>query len=110
MFCLATDLLVPEEYLALGLVCRHPRRWGCETVIRHHKTDMGEGQPMLHSDPEGIMQEIWALFAVYTGDLQDRRHCRERGGHPPDMISFPHALAVATNTVAAFPPGRLQDR
>ena len=27
---------------------------------------MGEGQPVLRSkDPEGVMQEMWALFAVY---------------------------------------------
>jgi hypothetical protein len=27
---------------------------------------MGWGQPMLRSgDPEGVMQEMWALFAVY---------------------------------------------
>ena len=25
-------------------------------------------------------------------------------GIPPDRISFPHALAAATDTVAAFPP------
>jgi len=37
-----------------------------ETVIGHHKTGMGEGQPVLRSgDPEGVMQEMWALFAVY---------------------------------------------
>jgi hypothetical protein len=38
------------------------------------------------------------------GNLQDRRHRGERHGHPPDKISFPHALAAATGTVAAFPP------
>jgi len=28
----------------------------------HHKTDMGEGQPVLRSkDPAGVMQEMWAL-------------------------------------------------
>ena len=43
-----------------------PRRWGCETVIGRHKTDMGEGQPVLRSkDPAGVEQEMWALFAVY---------------------------------------------
>ena len=35
--------------------------------IGHHKTDMGQGQPVLRSgDPEGVLQEMWALFAVST--------------------------------------------
>jgi hypothetical protein len=37
------------------------------------------------------------------GHLHAHRDRRERGGHPPDRISFPHALAAATDTVAAFP-------
>ena len=66
MFALVTDLLDIEEYPALDLACCYPDRWGCETVIGHHKTDMGEGRPVLRSkDPEGVMQEMWALFAVY---------------------------------------------
>jgi len=48
-----------EEYPALDLACCYPDRWGCETVIGHHKTDMGEGQPVLRSkDPEGVAQEM----------------------------------------------------
>ena len=65
MFCLVTSLLDVEKYQALDLACAYPLRWGCETVIGHHKTDMGEGQRVLRSgDPEGVMQEMWALFAV----------------------------------------------
>jgi hypothetical protein len=41
-------------------------RWGCETVIGHHKTDMGAGMAVLRSkDPAGVAQGMWALFAVY---------------------------------------------
>ena len=66
VFCLVTSLLDAEEYPALDLAWCYPDQWGCETVIGHHKTDMGEGQPVLRSkDPEGVMQEMWALFAVY---------------------------------------------
>ena len=105
VFCLVTDLLDVEEYPALDLACCYPDRWGCETVIGHHKTDMGQGQPILRSgDPEGVIQEMRALFAVYQA------FCRLVGigvnaaGIPPARISFPHALAAATDTVAAFPP------
>jgi Insertion element 4 transposase N-terminal/Transposase DDE domain len=105
VFCLVTDLLDTEEYPALDLACCYPGRWGCETVIGHHKTDMGEGQPVLRSkDPEGVMQEMWALFAVYQAICKIVGIAVHAAGIPPARISFPHALAAATDTVAAFPP------
>ncbi len=105
VFCLVTDLLDAEEYPALDLACGYPLRWGCETVIGHHKTDMGEGQPVLRSgDPEGVMQEMWALFAVYQAICRIVGIGAHAAGIPPEKISFPHALAAATDTVAAFPP------
>ena len=105
LFCLVTDLLDVEEYPALDLACAYPLRWGCETVIGHHKTDMGEGQPVLRSkDPEGVAQEMWALFAVYQATCQLIGAGVAAAGIPPDRISFPHALAAAAATVAAFPP------
>ena len=105
VFCLVTDLLDAEGYPALDLACAYPLRWGCETVIGHHKTDMGEGQPVLRSgDPEGVMQEMWALFAVYQAICTIVGIAVDAAGIPPDKISFPHALAAATSTVAAFSP------
>jgi hypothetical protein len=105
VFCLVTSLLDIEEYPALDLACAYPLRWGCETVIGHHKTDMGEGQPVLRSkDPEGVAQEMWALFAVYQAICTIAGIGASAMGIPPDRISFPHALAAAAVTVAAFPP------
>ena len=105
VFALVTDLLDVEEYPALDLACCYPDRWGCETVIGHHKTDMGEGRPVLRSkDPEGVMQEMWALFAVYQAICTITGIAVNAAGIPPARISFPHALAAATGTVAAFPP------
>jgi hypothetical protein len=105
VFCLVTDLLDVEEYPALDLACAYPLRWGCETVIGHHKTGMGEGQPVLRSgDPEGVMQEMRALFAVYQAISRLTGIAADAAGIPPDQISFPHALAAATAAVAAFPP------
>ena len=105
---LVTDLLDVEEYPALDLACCYPDRWGCETVIGHHKTDMGEGQPVLRSkDPEGVMQEMWALFAVCQAICTIVGIAVNAAGMPPARISFPHALAAATDTVAAFPPDQL---
>jgi hypothetical protein len=105
VFALVTDLLDTEEYPALDLACCYPDRWGCETVIGRHKTDMGEGQPVLRSkDPEGVMQEMWALFAVYQAICRIIGIAVNAAGIPPARISFPHALAAATDTIAAFPP------
>ncbi|MGH3124696.1 MAG: IS4 family transposase [Streptosporangiaceae bacterium] len=105
VFCLVTSLLDPEEHPALDLACCYPRRWGCETVIGHHKTDMGDGQPVLRSkDPVGVEQEMWALFAVYQAICKIIGIGAAAAGIPPDTISFPHALAAATDTVVAFSP------
>jgi Transposase DDE domain len=105
VFALVTSLLDTEEYPALDLACCYPDRWGCETVIGRHKTDMGEGQPVLRSgDPEGVLQEMWALFAVYQAICRLVGIGADAMGIPPGRISFPHALQAATDTVAAFPP------
>jgi Insertion element 4 transposase N-terminal/Transposase DDE domain len=105
VFCLVTDLIDSEEYPALDLARCYPERWGCETVIGHHKTDMGEGLPVLRSkDPAGVQQEMWALFAVYQALCKIIGIGAAAAGIPPARISFPHALAAATDTVAAFPP------
>jgi Insertion element 4 transposase N-terminal/Transposase DDE domain len=105
VFCLVTSLLDPQEYPALDLACCYPARWSCETVIGHHKTDMGDGQPVLRSkDPAGVEQEMWALFAVYQAICKITGAGAAAAGIPPDKISFPRALAAATDTVAAFSP------
>jgi hypothetical protein len=105
VFALVTDLLDIDAYPALDLACAYPMRWGVETVIGHHKTDMGPGKPVLRShDPEGVAQEMWALFAVYQAIHTLIGAAAEATGIPPDKISFPHALAAVTDTVTAdFP-------
>ncbi len=106
LFCLVTDLLDPETYPALDLAGAYPMRWECETVIGHHKSDMGAGMAVLRSkDPEGVAQEMWALFAVYQAIHTLIGAAVEATGIPPEKISFPHALAAATDSVTAgFPP------
>ena len=105
-FCLVTDLLDPEAHPALDLAGAYPMRWGCETVIGDHKTDMGAGMAVLRSkDPEGVAQEMWALFAVYQAIHTLIGAAVDATGIPPDKISFPHALAAATDSaMAGFSP------
>ena len=106
VFALVTDLLDPEAYPALDLACAYPMRWEAETVIGHHKTDMGAGMAVLRSkDPEGVAQEMWALFAVYQAIHTLIGAALDATGIPPDKVSFPHALAAVTDSVTAgFPP------
>jgi len=106
VFALVTDLLDVETHPALDLACAYPTRWECETVIGHHKTDMGQGMAVLRSkDPEGVAQEMWALFAVYQAIHTLIGAAVDTSGIPPDKISFPHVLAAATDSVTAgFPP------
>jgi Insertion element 4 transposase N-terminal/Transposase DDE domain len=108
LFCLVTDLLDVEAYPAVDLAGAYPMRWECETVIGHHKTDMGAGMAVLRSkDPEGVTQEMWALFAVYQAIHTLIGAAVDATGIPPEKISFPHALAAATDSVTAgFPPSR----
>ena len=96
VFALVTDLLEPETYPALYLACAYPMRWSAETVIGHHKTDMGAGKAVLRSkEPEGVAQEMWALFAVYQAIHTLIGTAVDATGVPPEKISFPHALAAA---------------
>ena len=105
VFCLVTSLLDTEEYPALDLACCYPDRWGCETVIGHHKTDMGEGQPVLRSkDPEGVTQEMWALFAVYQAICRIVGIARERGGHSPGTDQLPARPGRRDEHRRGFPP------
>lgn len=106
VFALVTDLLDPELYPALDLACAYPMRWEAETVIAHHKTNMGQGMAVLRShDPEGVAQEMWALFAVYQAIHTLIGVAVDAVGVPPEKISFPHALAAVTDSVTAgFPP------
>src|SRR5689334_4634244 len=108
VFALVTDLLDVQAYPALDLACAYPMRWEAETVIGHHKTDMGEGMPTLRSkDPEGVAQEMWALFAVYQAIHTLIGAAVDATGIPPEQISFPQALTAVTDTVTAeFPPSR----
>jgi hypothetical protein len=106
VFCLVTDLVDPEEWPMLDLACAYPCRWAVETLIGYQKTDLGEGQPVLRSkDPEGVYQEMWALFAVYQAICRLIGVAADATGAPPETISFRHAVTAATDSIpAAFPP------
>jgi hypothetical protein len=85
LFCLVTDLLDIEEYPKLDLARAFPRRWDSKAVIGRYENDVGEGRPLLRSkDPEGVAQEMWALFAVYQAVHQRPGAV----GMPPGTVGF----------------------
>jgi hypothetical protein len=52
-------------------------------------------------DPQGVAQEMWALFAVYQAIHTLIGAAARATGVPPEKIGFPHALTAATETVTA---------
>lgn len=80
-------------------------RWQRETVIEQHKTDLGAGMAVLRSRTPrawprrcGRCSRVYRAFHTLIGAAVDAT------GIPPDEISFPHALAAASDSVAAgFP-------
>ena len=103
MFCLVTDVL-DVVHPALDLACACPQRWGCETVIGHHKPTWARASRCCAARSLGASprKEMWALFAVYQAICQLIGAGIDALGIPPERISFPHALAAATDTIAAF--------
>ena len=87
LFCLVTDLLDPQGYPALDLARCYPARWECETVIGRHKTDMGEGQPVLRSkDPAWALSRRCGAVRRVPGDLQHHRDLGGCRGDPPGHV------------------------
>jgi len=106
VFRLVTDLIDPDKYPAVNLACCYPERWRCEAVIGRHKSDMGEGYPVLRSkDPAGVAQEMWALFAVYQALCKTMGTGAATAGISPARISFPPALAATADSPGEFLSG-----
>ena len=75
-------------------------------MIGDHKTDMGAGMAVLRSkDPEGVAQEMWALFAVYQAIHTLIGAAVDATGIPPDRsASRTHWPPRPTRSRRAFPP------
>jgi len=90
VFALVTDLIDIEAYPALDLACAYPMRWECETVIGHHKTDMGQGMAVLRSkDPRRRRPGDVGPVRGLPGDPHPHRGRRRRHRHPTRQDQFP---------------------
>jgi hypothetical protein len=105
VFCLVTSLLDVEEYPALDLACCYPDRWGLRD--RHRPPQDGHGRGPAGAaveGPRGGNAGNVGAFRRLPGHLQDRRHRRERGGHPAGKDQLPARPGRRDRHRRGFPP------
>jgi hypothetical protein len=116
LFCMVTNLLDPGEAPIEDIPALYHQRWSGETMLDAVKTELRGGPDVLlrSQSPDGVRQEMWALFCLYQGlaDLigDAARHHRT----DPDRISFLRARNAARRSVpriqADFPPSTVATR
>jgi hypothetical protein len=109
VFCLVTNLLDPAEASVEELAGLYAERWTCETVFRCIKTTQrGGAEVVLRSKkPDGVLQEIWAILAVYQGLRHLICQAAHAAGTGPWRIPFARTLRAARRSAhgqAAFSP------
>jgi len=107
LFCMVTNLLDPDQAPIEDIAALYNERWSGETMLGAVKTELRGGPDVLlrSQSPDGVRQEMWALFCLYQGlaDLigDAARHHRS----DPDRISFPRARNAARRSVPQIQAG-----
>jgi hypothetical protein len=107
LFCLATTLTDPATAPALELAALYAQRWEFETLLGALKTRQRGPRIVLRSHtPDGVRQELWAMFCVYHALRELVVTAAEPAGIDPRRISFTHTLRTAGRSLTAppFPP------
>jgi hypothetical protein len=116
LFCLVTTMLDPDAAPIEQIPALYHERWRGQTMLDAVKTDLrgGPGVVARSQHPDGVRQEMWALFCLYqaladlVGDAA--RHYRI----DPDRISFLRVRNAARRSVpriqADFPPSTIAAR
>jgi hypothetical protein len=109
LFCLATTLTDPATApaLELELAQLYAQRWEFETLLGALKTRQRGPRIVLRSHtPDGVRQELWAMFCVYHALRELIVTAADPAGIDPRRISFTHTLRTAGRslTAPAFPP------
>lgn len=107
LFCLVTTMLDPKRWPIEEIPALYHERWRGETLLDAVKTDLRGGQGVVarSQHPDGVRQEMWALFCLYqaladlVGDAA--RHYRV----DPDRISFLRARNAARRSVPRLQAG-----
>ncbi|HEX2300430.1 MAG TPA: IS4 family transposase [Pseudonocardiaceae bacterium] len=107
LFCLATTLTDPATAPAIELAQLYAQRWEFETLLGALKTRQRGPRIVLRSHtPDGVRQELWAMFCVYHALRELIATAADPAGIDPRRISFTHTLRTAGRSLAApaFPP------
>jgi hypothetical protein len=107
LFCLATTLTDPATAPALELAQLYAQRWEFETLLGALKTRQRGPRIVLRSHtPDGVRQELWAMFCVYHALRELIVTAADPAGVDPRRISFTHTLRAAGRSLTAppFPP------
>jgi hypothetical protein len=107
LFCLATTLTDPATAPAIELAQLYAQRWEFETLLGALKTRQRGPRIVLRSHtPDGVRQELWAMFCVYHALRELIVTAADPAGIDPRRISFTHTLRTAGRslTAPAFPP------
>jgi hypothetical protein len=107
LFCLATTLTDPATAPAIELAELYAQRWEFETLLGALKTRQRGPRIVLRSHtPDGVRQEMWAMFCVYHALRELIVTAADPAGIDPRRISFTHTLRTAGRSLTAppFPP------
>lgn len=104
LFCLATTLTDPATAPALELAQLYTQRWEFETLLGALKTRQRGPRIVLRSHtPDGVRQELWAMFCVYHALRELIVTAADPAGIDPRRISFTHTLRTAGRSLTAPP-------
>lgn len=101
---LLTDLLDPNEYPAIELARLYHARWECELSydeIKNHLASVAssaQGLVFRSKTPEGILQEAYALFALYNMIRRLMVEAGECHDVNPLEISFVETVQIIKDT------------
>lgn len=100
---LLTDLLDFEEYPALELAKLYHSRWECELAFDELKNHLAPAALLFRSkSPDGILQEGYALFALYNMIRKLMAKAGELHNLNPLEISFVETIQVIKETTPRF--------
>lgn len=106
---LLTDLFDSGEYPALELAKLYHSRWECELAYDELKNHLAPAALLFRSkSPDGVLQEAYALFALYNMIRELMAKAGEIHDVDPLEISFVETIQVIKDTTPRFQAARTE--
>lgn len=103
---IATSLLDDTTHPALELARLYHLRWEFELGLRNLKSTLLDCKANIRSKkPEGVRQEIWAIFLAYNLVCFEAATVANQHGISPSRISFKTAMISVANFFKIFASG-----